>query len=98
MDDNLSKARWEVRKAVLDVVAFDHHDHETSSEVAHSDYLESLLDEALEEYAKAWSIQNLKVELEIAKKELERKRAETLHLIDPKSGDIFQHFFNPDMP
>lgn len=50
----LAKARWAVRRAVMDVVAWDQHDWEGASDSAHADYLDDQLDKALEEYVEAY--------------------------------------------
>lgn len=83
----LAKARWAVRRAVMDVVAFDQHDWEGASDSAHADYLDDMLDEALKEYVEAYLHEQNRKELEELKSRLEEemKKPQRIEIYDPKN-------------
>lgn len=83
----LAKARWAVRRAVMDVVAFDQHDWGGASDSAHADYLDDRLDEALKEYAEAYLQEQNRKELETlrARLEEEMKKPQSIQIYDPKN-------------
>lgn len=109
MTDELWKARFAVKRAVLDVVAQEYHEVDTADKSAHADYLSDMLDEALEEYAEAYLMEQTRKEAEVMKARLEEemKKPQKIELYDPKTyymsfnvdagvpyTDLMNHFFN----
>lgn len=83
--DELWKARFAVKRAVLDCVAHDYHDEATASSVHHGDYLEDMLDEALKEYAEAYLKDQIRRDMEGVRDALEASQgfAEPTLIVSP---------------
>lgn len=84
MSDELWKARYAVKRAVLDVVANDY--RVDDPDPAHADYPDDRLDEALKEYAEAYLRDGLRRDVEEMKKRLQEEKEfrKPVILINPK--------------
>lgn len=85
MTDELWKARFNVKRAVLDVVAQEYHEVDTAGACAHADYLSDQLDEALKEYAEAYLKDQIRRDMEDIRDALEASQnfAEPTLIVSP---------------